>query len=101
MKYITAKGQKMSRFSLGTPEALDSKLGVLLWMMEYLIDRDIPHRVCCACGEGMKTFPVTAERDILPVLDAILLCKPAEQGLEPVYPRALWRYHIGGDSHAD
>ena len=83
----------------GTPEALDSKLGILLWMMEYLIARDIPHRVCCACREGMKTFPVTAERDILPVLDAILLCRPAEKDLDPVYPRALWRYHIGGDDH--
>ena len=84
----------------GTPEALDDKLGRLLWMMEYLLEQGIPHRVCCATGEGMKTFPVTGEGDIPQVLDAVLLCRPAEAGMEPVYPRALWRYHIGGEDGA-
>ncbi len=83
----------------GTPEQRDRKLGQLLWMMEYLTQRDIPHRVCCFTGSGLKIFPVEREVQIPETLDAILACTPAEAGAEPVYPRALWRYHIGGDGH--
>ena len=85
----------------GSPAEVDEKLGKLLWMMEYLIEKGIPHRVCCATGQGNQTYCVTAEADILRTLDAILLCPLAEKDAAPVYPRALWRYHIGGDSHAD
>ena len=81
----------------GTPEKLDEKLGKLLWMMEYLTEKGIPHRVCCGTGEGVKTFPIQTEGDILPALDAVLLCPPVEKDATPVYPHALWRYHIGGD----
>ena len=85
----------------GTPSEVDEKLGKLLWMMEYLLEKGIPHRVCCSTGEGIKTFGITAEPDIPQALDAILLCPLAEKDAAPVYPRALWRYHIGGDGHAE
>lgn len=83
----------------GNPEELDDKLGRLLWMMEYLVDKGIPHRVACCTGEGVKLWEVATEPQILETLDAVLACAPAPKGEEPVYPRALWRYHIGGDSH--
>ena len=85
----------------GTPAEVDEKLGKLLWMMEYLLEKGIPHRVCCATGEGLKLFSVSNDGDIWRALDGILLCSLAEKNAAPVYPRALWRYHIGGDSHAE
>ena len=85
----------------GGPAELDEKLGRLLWMMEYLKEKNIPHRVCCSTGDGVKTFSINAEGDIVRTLDAILQYPPAEKDAAPVYPRALWRYHIGGDGGAN
>ena len=85
----------------GTPAQLDEKLGRLLWTAEYLWEKNIPHQICCATGDGIRLFPIQSEGDISRTLDAILLCPPAPKDAQPVYPRALWRYHIGGDGHAD
>ena len=82
----------------GKPDQLDEKLGRLLWMSSYLLEKEIPHGICCQTGEGMKHFQVSAEPQIWEAVDALLACQKF-QGGETVFPRALWRYHIGGDGH--
>ena len=79
-------------------DQLDEKLGRLLWMSSYLLEKEIPHGICCQTGEGMKHFQVSAEPQIWEAVDALLAC-PKFAGGEAVFPRALWRYHIGGDGH--
>lgn len=94
------KGNALLTLSLsGSPEKLDDKLGRLLWMMDYLVEKGIPHRVCCHTGSGMKLWEVSTEPQIRETLDAILECALAPDREEPVYPSALWRCHIGGDGH--
>ena len=82
----------------GTPAQIDEKLGRLLYMSRYLLDKEIPHGICCHTGSGLQQFQVSTEPQIWEAVDALLAC-PKFQGGEAVFPRALWRYHIGGDGH--
>lgn len=83
----------------GTPEQLDRKLGQLLWLSQYLIGMDIPHRIACLTGSGLQLLSVGTQTDILPAVDTLLCSLPAPADRKAEYPRALWRFHIGGDSH--
>lgn len=83
----------------GTPEELDSKLGRLLWLSRYLLSKEVPHQVHCLTGQGMETFWVKTETDVLSMVDALLRTPGAADGLHPNYIRASWSYHIGGDGY--
>lgn len=83
----------------GTPAELDSKLGRLLWMSSYLLQKEVPHRIHCLTGLGMEVFPVTDEAQLDKAVDMLLCSKPASAGAIPDDICASWYYHIGGDSH--
>lgn len=83
----------------GTPQQLDTKLGQLQFMSRYLLQKELPHRICCTTGSGEESFSITCEADILRAIDALLLSVPAQPDAQIPAVRAQWRYHIGGDSH--
>lgn len=80
----------------GAPETLDRKLGQLLGMSTYLISNGIRHRIFCYTGNGMSVHSVTSEQESMDALDALLQLPHAREGVVPVYPKAIWRHHIGG-----
>jgi len=83
----------------GSLSMLDEKLGKLLWMSQYLAQQQIKHRIFCMTGSGVKQFFITNETEAQEAVDALLLCRAHGEITETVYPKAVWRYHIGGDRH--
>lgn len=81
----------------GKPEMLDKKLGQLLGMSTYLAANGVKHRIFCCTGKGMDIHSVSNEQEALDTIDALLQLPPVEENTFPTYPKAIWRYHIGGD----
>lgn len=85
----------------GQPDQLDRKLGQLLGMSVFLAEQGIRHRIFCYTGKGMSIHSVATEQDATDALDALLQMSPAQDDVLPVYPKAIWRHHIGGGDHED
>ncbi len=80
----------------GTPEALDRKLGELLWLSRTLLARQLPHEICAQTGDGLLTFPVTRESELLTALDTVLAQAPAAADTTLPELTAAWQHRIGG-----
>lgn len=83
----------------GTRKTMDEKLGILLWMSRYLAQQQIKHRIFCVTGSGVKQMLVSNETEADAAVDEILQCKMLQVESQAVYPKAVWRYHIGGDGN--
>ncbi len=81
-----------------TPQAMDRKLGQLLWVAEYILDRDIPHEIHALTGAGLQMLPIHSHADLDRAIDTLLTQSPATTGsvLDSVIS-ASWQYHIGGE----
>lgn len=83
----------------GQPEALDRKLGRLVWMGEYLLDKGVPFEVRALTGEGLLIFPVGAVTELYKAVDKLLCTPVAENGsIRDTVFDASWQYHIGGEA---
>jgi hydroxymethylpyrimidine pyrophosphatase-like HAD family hydrolase len=60
-----------------------------------MLQKELPHRICCTTGDGEENLSVTCEADILRAIDTLLLCAPERNDAQPPAVRAQWRYHIG------
>mgnify|MGYP003288043728 CR=1 FL=1 len=81
----------------GRPDVLDRKLGLLLGMSTHLAEKSIKHRIFCYTGKGMEICSVSTEQEALDAVDRILQLPTVAADKTPPYPKAIWRYHIGGD----
>lgn len=83
----------------GTPEELDRKLGRLLWLGGYLLERDVAFELRVLTGEGIRAFPIDREQTLTRAVDT-LLCSPcaAEGSIRDKAYTASWQYHIGGEA---
>ncbi len=96
----TLRGQALLTLELtGSREELDWKLGRLLWLSRYLLEKEVPHRIHCLTGKGMLQFSVATQEHLLRALEALLQSGQASPDSQPQYLSAAWRYHIGGDAH--
>lgn len=83
----------------GSPDVLDEKLGKLLWLSNYLLEKDMPHELRCATGKGMYSGPV-GNPDSLHAALRHLLQQPAVEGtVAPDATDAYWHHHVGGGKH--
>jgi hypothetical protein len=80
----------------GAPEELDRKFGQLLWLSQFLLERDIDHHLRVLTGSGVVTLPVTSAYDLEKALDLLLSETPAAAGGKLEILRAAWQYRIGG-----
>ncbi len=84
----------------GTPEALDRKLGRLLWLGEHLLEESIRFELRVLTGDGILTFPIGENQALQEALDTLLCSRAAEEGdLRQRSYAASWQYHIGGNAH--
>lgn len=83
----------------GTPEELDRKLGRLLWLGNFLLEKDLPFELRVLTGQGLLAFPIRHATDLSKALDT-LLCTPAarEGSIRERSFAAAWQHHIGGES---
>lgn len=95
------RGRVLLRMDLkGTPSAIDTMLGQLLWLGQQLLEKDIHFEIQCLTGNGAEHWNVSDDTTLTAAIDAIVSCPRAVTGslanrLEP----AVWQYFIGGDSH--
>lgn len=80
----------------GAPEVLDRKLGQLLGMSSYLAENNIKHRILCYTGKGMVDLGISNGQESVDAIDLLLQQPLAAEEEIPVYPKSLWRHHIGG-----
>lgn len=84
----------------GSPMELDEKLGRLLWLSTYLLDKGLPHHWQVLTGLGIRAFAVCDEGSMYAAMDSLLGCPPATEGTVLDTPaQAAWWHYIGGDSH--
>lgn len=82
----------------GTAEELDRKLGRLLWLSNYLLEQPLSFEIRIFCGNGLLTFPVSNQKELLQAMDEILCCSPASAGTSRnPETAASWHFHIGGE----
>lgn len=82
----------------GDPEALDRKMGRLLWLGRCLTEQDIPFQLRLHTAQGLQSIPVASREDLDRAVDQLLSETPAVEGSvrDRVYA-AFWQYHIGGE----
>ncbi len=82
----------------GTPEQLDNKMGKLLWLGKYLLDKQQHFWVYTLSGAGPVGFSVKSTGDMQAAMLALLAMEPApdEENLPPI--ASAWEYHIGGEA---
>lgn len=80
----------------GAPEEVDRNCGQLLWLSEYLLEKDIPHEWRVLTGNGIFVPSITDAEALHAAMKTILSQTPAaaEAGLESA--QAGWVYRIGG-----
>ena len=83
----------------GTPEEVDRKLGRLLWLSQYLLDRQTTFDIRIQVGAAIENWSITNEAQLQEALDDILLNTPADKNaVPPKDGAASWQIHIGGDA---
>ncbi len=80
----------------GSPEELDTKLGKLLYVSQYLLKQELTHELHCLTGNGLTVHTVSDAASLDEALSE-LLCAPLTAAREMPGIRASWRYHIGGE----
>lgn len=82
----------------GDPDALDRKLGRLLWMGSYLLEQDAPFELRVLTGDGLLVFSIALAQELDKALDSLLCACAVKDGSirEQAYA-ASWQYHIGGE----
>jgi len=82
----------------GTASELDVKLGRMLWLSNWLLERGITFDVRTLTGNGIENWTIRDEWDLNKCMES-LLCSPfAKEGsIRDRSFTAAWRHHIGGE----
>lgn len=81
----------------GDADALDIRFGQLLWMGRHLLEQGLVFELRVLTGDGTMVKKITGEEELLHQLDALLGCRPVEDGsVKNQQIHAGWHYHIGG-----
>lgn len=82
----------------GTASELDVKMGQLLWLSNWLLEREISFDVRVLTGNGIENWTIKEEWDVHKCMES-LLCAPfaPDDSIRDQPFTAAWRYHIGGE----
>lgn len=82
----------------GSPQALDSKFGRLIWLSNWLLDHMIPFEIRVLTGNGIECWVISDEWSLQKCVEA-LLCTPfvKEGSIQNRSFTAVWQHHIGGE----
>ncbi len=97
---LPQRGQLILTMTLrGTPEELDRKLGRLLWLGAFLLNRELAFTLQVLTGNGVLSLPIASEPALEKAADLLLRTPAAREGSirDYAFP-ASWQYHIGGEA---
>ena len=82
----------------GTADELDKKLGQLLWLSRWLLEREVAFEIRVLTANGLETFAVREEYDVNKCIETLLGTPCVREGTirDQVF-QAAWRHHIGGE----
>lgn len=81
----------------GTADALDRKLGRLVWLGNYLLHQGFFFVLKAHSGLGLLEFSIQSPRDLQSALDALLVTPLVQDICLPTWHlHDCWHYHIGG-----
>jgi uncharacterized protein (DUF58 family) len=82
----------------GTAAELDRKLGRLLWLGQWLLDRELPFDLRVLTANGTESWTVREKEDVDQCIISLLDTPFARKGsLEDEMFQVAWRHHIGGE----
>ena len=82
----------------GTAAELDRKLGKLLWLGYWLLERELPFDIRVLTANGVEARTIRDKEDVDRCIVALLDTPFARKGtIENESFQAAWRYHIGGE----
>lgn len=74
---------------------LDTKIGRLLWLGQYLLDRSLPFDIRALTGDGAVTYSVQTRQELEKAVQNLLCQRAAPEG-KPYSESGRWSFHIGG-----
>lgn len=80
----------------GAPWEIDSILGQLLWLSDFLLEHDMVHEIRVRTGSGIICRKITCQEDTRQAVDALLGCPATDDAgsLKNAHFPARWRYHV-------
>ncbi len=82
----------------GTPAELDRKFGRLLWLGNWLLNRQIAFELVVLTGRGVETWLIPERWIFRKCVDILLAAPFAPEGtISDRKNAAAWEYHVGGD----
>lgn len=80
----------------GTPIQMDIKMGRLLWLGQYLLERQLHFEIHALTGNGVMYCPVSSQQELTEAMQKLLCAAPADEGQMQITAGAAWSCHIGG-----
>lgn len=81
----------------GLPDQLDRKLGQILYLGRFLLEKELPFEIRALTGDGITASSVATEADLIKAIDHLLCSAPAGTGsMLDREQTASWHCHIGG-----
>lgn len=82
----------------GTAAELDIKLGRLLWLSQWLLEREIIFELRVLTANGIEHWTIRDEVDRNKCIEVLLGTPFAREGsIRDKFFKAAWRHHIGGE----
>ena len=81
----------------GSGLELDMKMGKLLWLGQYLLDRNLPFGIRALTGDGVMSYSVQTRQELEKAAEQLLCQRPAPEG-ETNSTGERWSFHIGGET---
>ena len=82
----------------GTASELDKKLGQLLWLGQWLQEREIVFDVRVLTANGIVNRTIRSNEDMQECITVLLDTPLAQEGtIRNSFFKVAWRYHIGGE----
>ena len=81
----------------GTAQQQDAKFGQLMWLGQYLLEKELRHEWSVLTDNGLCSFPVADEKSLIEALQQLLAEPPVEEDAAWPALNAGWHYRIGGE----
>ncbi len=94
----SARGLMLLTMDLnGTAAELDTKLGQLLWLGRWLLEREVTFELRVLTANGIESWKIQDEDEMDKCMQTLLSTPFAKEGsIREQDFQAIWRYHIGG-----
>lgn len=82
----------------GNASDLDRKMGQLLWLSQWLLERELSFDIRVLTANGIESWTVGRKEDVDLCIKSLLGTPLAKDGsIRDEFIRAAWRHHIGGE----